>query len=582
MHTRFYCRTGFCAGMLDLCSSSDYLREVLKLTLLSSLYNIDRMCCWITEKSFYANCRASSGGRWMKNNKQIRIIGLVRKPFILIALTTFAATAISIYCLYSDWFIIFQNLFYVPIVIACMYYTRKGFAFSVALSLFYFFLVISFSLDPGILLEALTRVLIFIGIAGVITFLSIKRNWAEEEKAKMEERIWLHKTESLGRMSGAVAHHFNNQLHVVLGYLDMVVEELPPGDPRAAKLETAMEAARKASDVSALLITCLGQKPVRLEVLDLSELCSVIMPVLRNGKPKDVSIETDFPSPGPRVSVDPMQIRQLLGNIVINAWEAIGGKPGTIRLNIKTVSPADIPTAHRFPVERQFQEQPYACLEVMDSGCGIHEDEIVKLFDPFYSTKFTGRGLGLSVVLGIVRSHQAVITMENGFDGGAVCSVFFPLSTQEVAIPAQKGGVRETKYVPGGTVLLVEDEDEVRKMTAHMLATMGFAVLEARDGIEAVDIFKKHKDDISCLLCDLAMPRMGGWETISALRAMRNDLPVVLASGYDESSVMNGEHAELPDFILTKPYNLHNLSDKIGHAIARKSIARQNENPVMK
>jgi len=499
-----------------------------------------------------------------------------RRPFIVIALASLASIVISIYCLSSGTFIIFQNLFYVPIVIACIFYTKKGFAFSVALSFLYFFLIIAFTREPDIVMQALTRVFIFIGIAGITAYLSIRRFRAEEEKARVEGQAWLHKNESLGRMSGAVAHHFNNQLHVVLGYLEMVIDELPPGDARALKLQTAVQAARKASEISTLLITCLGQKPVKLETLDLAELCRSLMPVLQAGKPKDIALAADLPPDGPCISADAKQLQQLLTNIMINAWEAIGDRAGTIHMNVKTVTPADIPALHRFPVEwRARGQQPYACLEVIDSGCGIQEKDIDKLFDPFYSTKFTGRGLGLSIVLGIARSHQAAITIENASGGGVSCRLFFPLSPQRpVSVNEELPGWK-ANYVPGGTVLLVEDEEAVRKMTAEMLFNMGFAVLEAKDGIEAVAIFEKHKDEISCLLCDLTMPRMGGWETISALRAIRNDLPVVLASGYDESSVMSDEHAELPDFLLSKPYELHKLSDKIGHAIARKAMSRQ-------
>ncbi|MEI8079610.1 MAG: response regulator [bacterium] len=122
-------------------------------------------------------------------------------------------------------------------------------------------------------------------------------------------------------------------------------------------------------------------------------------------------------------------------------------------------------------------------------------------------------------------------------------------------------------------MLLVEDEEPVRKMTARMLSNLGFAVLQAKDGIEAVEIFGQHQDEIACLLSDLTMPRMDGWETITALRAIRHDLPVILASGYDEASAMAGEHPELPDFFLNKPYDIHQLGEMIGRAITRKKPA---------
>ncbi len=396
------------------------------------------------------------------------------------------------------------------------------------------------------------------------------RKRLEAEKAKLEEQNrQLQKAESLGRMSGSIAHIFNNQLQIVMGYLGMVIGELTPGDSRAVKLSKAMQATIKASEVSGHLLSYLGQRQVKSELLDLSELCRLSLPLLQAGKPESVTLETDLPSPGPCINADAKQIQQILSNLVINAWEAIGARVGTIRLTVNAVSQADITASRRFPVDWQSREQQYACVEVTDSGCGIMGKDMDKLFDPFYSTKFTGRGLGLSVVLGIVKTHAAVITVENGIGCGSVFKVFFPLSAQMA--PRQIEQISKVpKIVPGGTVLLVEDDEGVRNMTEIALATLGFNVLPAGDGVEAVEIFETHKDEISCLLCDLTMPRMNGWETIYALRAIRHDLPVVLASGYDEASVMAGSHPELPDFFLSKPYDLNKLSDTIGHAMARR------------
>ncbi len=396
-----------------------------------------------------------------------------------------------------------------------------------------------------------------------------ERKLSEAEREALEsQNLQLKKSESLGRMSGAIGHHFNNQLHVVIGYLEMVIGEMTPDDPRIEKLKIAMQAARKASDVSVLLITYLGQRAVKLESVDLAELFRISLPILRAGKPEGVVLETDLTAPGPIISVDAKQIQQMLSNLVINAWEAIADGRGTVCLSIRTVSTADIPALHRFPVDWRARGQQYACLEVADSGSGIRDEDIDKLFDPFFSTKFIGRGLGLPVVLGIAKAHDAVITVENRIGGGVVFSVFFPLS---IKITAQAKNVAKTpKVVSGGTVLLAEDEEEVRKMTVIMLKSLGFTVLQAKDGLEAVEIFGQYKDEISCLLCDLTMPQMDGWETITAIRAVRHDLPVVLASGYDEDSVMLGEHTEMPDFFLNKPYTLKKLGDTVCKAISAK------------
>jgi PAS domain S-box-containing protein len=260
---------------------------------------------------------------------------------------------------------------------------------------------------------------------------ALTRKRLEAEKAKLEDQNrQLQKAESLGRMSGSIAHIFNNQLQVVQGYLEMVIGELPPGDSHAEKLARALQAAKKASTVSSNLLAYLGQKQVKFEPIDLTEVCHLSLPGIETGKPENVILETDLPAPGPCIKADAKQIQQILTSLVINACEAIDDKAGTVHLSVKIVSNADIPTAYRFPIEWQSREQNYACLEVRDSGCGIKEEDIEKLFDPFFSTKFTGRGLGLSIVFGIVRTHDAAITVESKSSGGSVFSVFFPLSKQ--------------------------------------------------------------------------------------------------------------------------------------------------------
>jgi PAS domain S-box-containing protein len=263
-----------------------------------------------------------------------------------------------------------------------------------------------------------------------------ERKRLEVEKAKLEEQNrQLQKSDSLRRMSGAVAHNFNNQLQIVQGYLEMVIGDLPLDDSCAVKLAIAMQAAQKASEVSGNLLAYLGQRQVKLEPIDLTEVCRSSLPGIEAGKPENVILETDLPSPGPCIKADAKQIQQILTSLVVNAWEAIGEESGTVRLSVKTVPAKDIPESCRHPLGWQSQDQHYACLAVTDSGCGIGKKDMENLFDPFFSTKFTGRGLGLSIVLGIARTHGAGITVENRINGGSVFSMFFPLSKQ-IPLPA--------------------------------------------------------------------------------------------------------------------------------------------------
>jgi PAS domain S-box-containing protein len=410
-----------------------------------------------------------------------------------------------------------------------------------------------------------------------------ERKQAESDKEKLEvQNQQLQKSESLGRMAGAIAHHFNNQLGVVIGNLEMAIDDLPEGAGPVNNLTAAMLAAGKAAEMSGMMLTYLGQTPGKHEPLDLSEVCLRSLPILRAVMPGKVLLEADFTPPGPVVSANANQIQQVLTNLLTNAGEAVGEYGGSIHLGVKAVFPAEIPAAHRFPLDWQPQDPVYACLKVTDDGCGIADTDIENLFDPFFTSKFTGRGMGLAVVLGIVRAHGGAVTVESEPGRGSIFQVFFPVSAEEIIRQPGNGNCGDTlpqgvvdcqitlARKGGGTVLLVEDEEMVREMAAAMLTRLGFTVLEAKDGVEAVEIFRQRRDEIRCVLSDLTMPRMNGWETLTALRKLAPDIPVILASGYDKARVMAGDHSELPQVFLGKPYRFKGLGEAIGQALINK------------
>jgi two-component system, cell cycle sensor histidine kinase and response regulator CckA len=412
------------------------------------------------------------------------------------------------------------------------------------------------------------------------------------------QRTQLHKAEGLNRMAGAIAHHFNNHLQAVMGYLQLGMDDLPPDGPASEALIQSMKAAQRAAGVGRQMLTYLGQAAGRRETMDLSEICKRALADLQRDFPENVVLEVDLASPGPPVHVNRNQMGQVVGNLIANAQEAMADSGGTIHVGIRTVSLEDIPLSHRFPVDWEPQDGAYACLEVRDTGPGILEQDVKRIFDPFFSTKFTGRGLGLSVVLGTVHAHGGGIAVEsrcrtrsaeggtgkvlNAESGtrnaeereqtialrqgpaGSVFRVYLPLSAESVpqrekdAISAVSGG---------GTVLLVEDAADVRRLGRLMLQKLGLEVLIAEDGAEGVRVFREHRDEIRLVLCDLTMPRMDGWEVLAAIREMRPDIPVILASGYDEASVMAGNHPEWPQAFLAKPYGLDDLRETISRMI---------------
>jgi PAS domain S-box-containing protein len=397
-----------------------------------------------------------------------------------------------------------------------------------------------------------------------------ERKLEAEKRAKVETQYrQLQKAEGLGRMAGAIAHHFNNHLAAVMGNLELSIGDLPQGTEPDERLTDALHAAREAAEVSTLMLTYLGQTQARHEPLDLSEICRRSVRLLQAAMPISRALETDLPPIGPGISANASEILQILTNLVTNAWEAGGDASGAVHLTVKTVSPADIPAWRRFPLDWRRRDNAYACLEVEDRGSGIAEEDIEKIFDPFFSSKHAGRGLGLPVVLGIVRAHSGAIAVETEPGRGSTFRVFLPVSKEKVV--SQPDEARKSPEIAwGGTVLLVEDEPMVRKLGESVLTSLGFAVLLAGDGVEAMEVFQQHKDEVRCVVCDLTMPRMDGWETLAALRRLAPGLPVVLASGYDKGRVMAGDHPELPQAFLSKPYRLHELRDAIRRALAGK------------
>jgi PAS domain S-box-containing protein len=396
---------------------------------------------------------------------------------------------------------------------------------------------------------------------------------AEADREKLEEQNrLLQKTESLGRMAGAIAHHFNNQLQAVMMSLEMTLGTLADVEQErriTRFLTTAINATGKAAEVSKLLLTYLGQTTDLFESEDLADICRGYQPILLASMPGSVQLRTVLPQPGPMINTNVSHIQQLLTNLISNAWESCSNKSGSVSLSVYTLNGNEIPAKNRFPIDFQPHADGYACLEVRDTGSGIADENIEKLFDPFFSSKFTGRGMGLAVVLGIVRAHQGAITVESQLGQGSVFRLFFPEVIREASarVPLPEQPVPDLPC--SGTILVVDDEPVSRKLVAHMLKSLGYSVLQAENGVQAVELFDRHQDEVVAVLCDVTMPLMNGWETLAALRSRSPRTPVILASGFTEIQVMQGHHAELPQAFLEKPYRFAKLRDTLAYVLKK-------------
>jgi CheY-like chemotaxis protein len=341
----------------------------------------------------------------------------------------------------------------------------------------------------------------------------------------------------------------------------------PAVDARTAGLlREALRATLQAAEISTLMLTYLGQRPDNCVPLDLSLACRWTLPLLRASLPGELVLETDFPSPGPIVRAHADQLQQILIHLTTNAGEAVGTGKFAVRLAVTTVAPTDIPEAHRFPVDWEPKSLAYARLEVADTGRGIADKDLEKIFEPFFSNKDTGRGLGLPVVLGIVRAHGGAISVWSEPGRGSTFRVYLPLSTGEAASSWRQA----PEFAVGGAVLLVDDDDLVRSVASALIKGLGFSVLEASNGSEAAELLGNNPAGIRLVLCDLSMPGMNGWETLAALRRLAPGIPAILTSGYDKAQVMNGYHPELPQAFLQKPFLIKDLTSAIRLVLGTK------------
>jgi PAS domain S-box-containing protein len=406
----------------------------------------------------------------------------------------------------------------------------------------------------------------------IVRDITERRKTAAERENLAAQNRQLQKSEGLTRMAEAIAHHFNNQLQAVMGNLEIALLQCPSHVPTVKSMNEALKAAVKAAEMSRLMLTYLGKDFSVRDSLDLAEYSRQSLALVRRIMPPGVHLQAMLPSPGPIIRANPKQVHQVLVNLVTNAWEATGQSGNVIHVTTKTVSPEEISAANRFPVDWQPAESAYACLEVTDTGEGIAPQHIEKLFDPFYTTKFIGRGLGLSVILGSIRAQKGGIVVRSELGQGSVFQVFFPLAPGPAA-PSITSTDRALHQVTTGTVLVVEDDSGVRDFARRVLAEAGFTVLVAADGLEALEVFRQRQAEIECVLCDVTMSGMNGWETLHALRGLAPGIPVVLSSGHGEAHVMQVRNAEQPQGFLHKPYKIQALIDTLGQILreARES-----------
>jgi PAS domain S-box-containing protein len=405
---------------------------------------------------------------------------------------------------------------------------------------------------------------------GVTISETTEQKRAEQARQDLEKRMQdAQKLESIGLLAGGIAHDFNNLLTGILGNASLAREVAPPGTTISSCLEDIVKASERAAHLTMQMLAYSGKGQVFVENIDLSAETEDVVRLVQSSISQRISLYLDLPKDLPPVRADKGQLQQVVMNIVVNAAEAIGDNPGLLRVQtgLRNLEDDEIRTKLNGAIE----PGPYVYLDIRDTGCGMDEATREKIFDPFFTTKFTGRGLGLAAVGGIVRAHKGAIHVTSAPGEGSRFAVYFPATTQKRrAAPVhivEEGAVQKTQACR--TVLVVDDEQMILRTARNALQRHGCSVLVAESGVDAIDLFQQHADDVSIIILDLSMPGMSGLEVLPELRRVRQDVPVLITSGYSEAETLRLFAGHKISGFLQKPYTSRKLVERVESAVAK-------------
>jgi CheY-like chemotaxis protein len=316
-----------------------------------------------------------------------------------------------------------------------------------------------------------------------------------------------------------------------------------------------MTAARRASDLTRQMLAYSGKGRFEVRPIDLSKLVGELGTLLETTISKKVSLGLDLDAALPAIEADVAQVQQVVMNLVINGAEAIGDQCGAVVVT-SGVQDLDEDDVLRLQVGQRVSPGRFVFVDVQDSGCGMDEATQARIFDPFFTTKFTGRGLGLAAVLGIMRSHGGAVTVRSQPGQGTTFRVLFPASAAEVDVAA----TRARTFRGTGLALVIDDDASVRATAHRILTTMGFETIEATDGRAGAALFIERARDVVVVLLDMTMPEMNGEETFRELRRVRDDVPVILTSGYDEIEATRQFTSKGLAGFLQKPFGVEDVA----------------------
>lgn len=388
------------------------------------------------------------------------------------------------------------------------------------------------------------------------------RKREERDRLALERQV-LHaqKLESLGILAGGFAHDFNNLMTAMMGRLDMAAMDFSDGHKALVHIKIMEDILDRATDLTRQMLAYSGKGRFVVGPTDLSKVAREMATLLSSSLSKKVQLELELPEGLPSIEGDVAQLQQVLLNLVTNASDAIGDHLGRIRITtgMTLLGPED-----RAGLRTELMPRLglHVFLNVSDTGCGIAPEVMTQIFEPFFSTKGAGRGLGLAALLGILRAHHGALGIDSLPGEGTTFRLFFPsvgIPSTAKAEPAEL----QTTLTQGLRVLLVDDEEHIRNSTRQLLESMGCQVILACDGVEALEILDVEAP-FSIVILDLMMPRMDGRQTLAVLKREHPTLPVVLCSGYSEQEILGAWNG----VFLAKPYSREKLKAALLRALA--------------
>lgn len=404
-------------------------------------------------------------------------------------------------------------------------------------------------------------------VYGVATDVTEQRK-AEEERRLLDEKL-LHKQklESLGVLAGGVAHEFNNLLLAVIGNAEMGLHVARREDGEVARaLEEILCAGQRAAVLSRQMLAYSGRGGLERRPLRLDRLVENTHSMLELAAGKSARLEVTIEPELPSVLADAEQIKQVLINVVTNAGEALGESGGAVRVSV------GVRECRGDELENPFLGTPlapgsYLTLEVVDDGEGMDPTTLERLFDPFFSTRFPGRGLGMSAVLGVLQGHGGGINVESRRGLGTRVEVLLPVIEGE-AVPDREIRASGESFEGREPVLVIDDEAVIRELASKMLARLGLEAVCVASGVEGLELLRGNPRRFSAVILDLTMPRMTGAEALEQIRKEAPDLPVIICSGYGRREMTERLGSAMPELVLHKPFRLEHL-----RIVMRKALA---------